>query len=167
MSHLCHAVGMNTLHLPAWAHPSSGLTRWTATVWPGDSQHPGAAPQCSLIVFELQARMELAIPCGLAQSTSRSMLPALAGSMQHATTTSWASTSMLTEGVPVQGGSAVSIMGLAPCHLNTSRVGEYSITFSVRDSQGATASATRVLVVDEKCGPGEANCLDGSCSVGE
>ena len=61
----------------------------------------------------------------------------------------------------------VPLVGLMACNINTSAPGTYAITFRVQDdSSGASASTTRLLVVDALCSLGEFPCLDGTCSAG-
>jgi hypothetical protein len=67
----------------------------------------------------------------------------------------------------VQGPTALSVVGLSNCKLDYTVTGTVqALTFSVKDSQGAVATATRRVVVEEACITGEVVCPSGSCSEG-
>ncbi|EFJ49748.1 hypothetical protein VOLCADRAFT_89514 [Volvox carteri f. nagariensis] len=56
---------------------------------------------------------------------------------------------------------------LIACNVSVSRPGNYTITYSVANSAGRSASVSRVLIVQPVCPSGEILCSDGiSCSDG-
>eukprot|EP00798_Chlamydomonas_sp_ICE-L_P003741 gene3741-13800_t len=63
-----------------------------------------------------------------------------------------------------KGGAVFSTNGLAACALNKDNWGTFSITFSVTNSAGLSASVTRSLQVQKACLPGSDPCPDGSCA---
>ena len=60
------------------------------------------------------------------------------------------------------------LVGLRYCGVNTSRTGQYIVTYSVTaGSPAQTATVTRTVVIQKSCAAGESECDDGQCSAGE
>ncbi len=61
-----------------------------------------------------------------------------------------------------------SLVGLRYCRVNTSRTGQYTVTYSVTAGNPVqTVTATRTVVVQKSCAAGETVCDDGQCSAGK
>jgi hypothetical protein len=145
-----------------------------------DIWHCDSSPDCTLAPTSRPTRATLPLP--EIRLLGESRVEVLQGTAYHRCTTTTPLALQCDPGVEVwdsvegdltqvvhacQEGYTFWDYGLQACGLNTDVPGEYTLSFSIRDSvTNQTSTVARTVHVLERCKEDEFRCGDGSCSMG-